>query len=110
MVTNLRRLITHDDVEDPAEDKWKSTFSHTHLLVYRINSAPRAGAILRNNEIKEYADLETECGTYGAIFSDEGGKVFFNTEAGYLFRTKSKSTVGGGVMSGVSSLDAVEFI
>ena len=82
------------------------TFAQTHLLVYRIRSPSHAGAMMRAGVMAQYADLESELGTYGAIFSD-GHKVLFNVECGYLLRTKSKSQQGGGVMSGVASLDVV---
>ena len=108
MVDALKKLTSDDKTTN--QDEWKSKFAANHLLVYRINSKSRAGAILKNGELHEFEDLEGEFGTYGAILTDSDSRVIFNMDAGYLLRTKSKSNMGGGVMSGVSALDAVEFV
>jgi glutathione synthase len=87
----------------------QETFRREHLVVERIRAPRRGGEIARDGKISAYADLESEVGTYGVVLSD-GAYVFLNDVAGYLIRTKSGATLGGGVMSGVASLDTIAIL
>lgn len=103
-------LITGADITkmlsvQPTDSEYHRIRSE-HLLMERIFARRRPGRVMRRSEVFDIPDLECEIGTFGTVLSD-GANMLLNRCAGYLVRTKSGSTEGGGVMSGVAALDTI---
>jgi len=86
------------------EAHWKS-----FILMEIITPPPVHNFILRNGVI-EQGGVICELGVYGTCLWENGGKVLWNEEAGYLLRTKGDKSEEGGVAAGFGSMDSCRLV
>ena len=84
------------------EAKWKG-----HILMELIEPPPQKNSIFRGGLLKS-GEIITELGVFGTcLWSSDGQKIIYNTNAGYLLRTKGRESEEGGVAAGFGAIDSV---
>ena len=84
------------------ESKWRG-----HILMELIEPPAQSNTILREGKIRE-GEVIAELGIFGTcIWRRNEREILWNSEAGYLLRTKGKESEEGGVAAGFGSIDSV---
>ena len=74
------------------------------MIMERINPPELETYVLHENKLKRILSI-SELSVYGIVLSTAEKKMVINENAGYLVRTKDKSTQEGGIVSGFSAVD-----
>ena len=86
------------------EDKWRG-----HILMELIEPPSQTNTIFRDGQLQS-GEVIAELGIFGACLwrrSTASLTTISNSEAGYLLRTKGRSSQEGGVAAGFGSIDSI---
>ena len=106
---NIYRAAIPAFLKSIPEEHWPS-----FILMELITPAPIQNVILRNGSLEE-GGVICELGVFGVCLWDQsdttsGRAVLYNSQAGYLMRTKGDQSEEGGVAAGFGCMDSVALV